>query len=187
MEGQDGATVGCAQRYSRSQRTVLFLLFALFPTAFRAPNQQNRLLHKTSMWPGRPSRIRLLEPPVRSSHPDSSYGGQPSKDNDKLCGPSCLCQSQTETVMGPKYVCFSISTKYSVSKEMPYVNTITKPNMHIMKLKGNCALFHYYSLQIASLAMLNSKKTVSILRHEFQPRKPKQISLISFNNSLYEV
>lgn len=89
--------------------------------------------------------------------------------------------------MGPKYVCFSISTKYSVSKEMPYVNTITKPNMHIMKLKGNCALFHYYSLQIASLAMLNSKKTVSILRHEFQPRKPKQISLISFNNSLYEV
>lgn len=72
--------------------------------------------------------------------------------------------------MGPKCVCFSYFYQiYSVSKEMPYVNTITQPNMHIMKLEGNCALFHYYSLQIASLAMLNSEKTVAILRHKFQP------------------
>lgn len=41
--------------------------------------------------------------------------------------------------------------------------------MHIMKLKGNCALSHYYSLLIASLAMQNSEKTIAILRHEFQP------------------
>ena len=38
-----------------------------------------------------------------------------------------------------------------------------------MKLKGNCTLFRYYSLQIASLAMQNPEKTVAILRHEFQP------------------
>lgn len=82
--------------------------------------------------------------------------------------------------MGPKYVCFPYFYQiYSVSKEMPCVNTVTKPNMHIMKLKGNRALLHYYSLQIASLAMLNSetttkkkktrKKTLTILRHKFQP------------------
>lgn len=71
--------------------------------------------------------------------------------------------------MGPKYVYFSYFYQiYSVSKEMPYVNTITKPNVHIMKLKGNHALFPSSSLQIASLAMLNSEKTVTILRHKFQ-------------------
>lgn len=78
---------------------------------------------------------------------------------------------------------------------MPYVNTITKPNVHKMKLKGNHALLLSSCLQIASLEMLNSeeeeekkKKTGTILRPKFQPPiKPKQVSLISLNNGIYEV
>lgn len=87
--------------------------------------------------------------------------------------------------MGPNYVCFSYFYQtYSVSKAMSYVNTITQTNMHIMKLEGNRALFHYYNLQIAFLAMLNSEKTRAILRPAFQPPKLKQISLISLNNDI---
>ena len=53
---------------------------------------------------------------------------------------------------------------------MPYVNTITQSNKHIMKLEGNCALFHYCNLQIASLAKFNSKKTVAILGTNSSPQ-----------------
>lgn len=53
-----------------------------------------------------------------------------------------------------------------------------------MKLEGNRALFHYYNLQIAFLAMLNSEKTRAILRPAFQPPKLKQIPLISLNNDI---
>lgn len=72
--------------------------------------------------------------------------------------------------MEPKYVCFSYFYQiYSVSKEMPYVNTITQPNKHIMKLEGNCTLFHYYNLTNCFFGKLNSKKSVAILRSKFQP------------------
>lgn len=39
-----------------------------------------------------------------------------------------------------------------------------------MKLEGNCALFHYCNLQIASLAKFNSKKTVAILGTNSSPQ-----------------